>query len=240
MASVPCAGYRSPAPRFDAAASFRSARRPLRAPPAVPGPLGLDALVVSHPPNLRYLANHVGTAGLAVVTADAVHLLVDFRYVTAVEMLQASPGACPDLRVWNVPGSYDAALADCLASAGRSRGRLRGGARERGAARRLGARAARRGAAPSRSCRRIVMSRRDASSRMPRRWSGSAARRPGLTRGGGGGVRRGAAGRDRARGRRASSRRACVPAGTSVRRSTPSSRRGRTRPCRTTARASES
>ncbi len=77
---------------------------------------GLEALVVSHPPNLRYLTNHVGTAGLAVVTADAVHLLVDFRYITAVEMLQASSGACPDLRVLNVPGSYDAALADCLAA----------------------------------------------------------------------------------------------------------------------------
>jgi Xaa-Pro aminopeptidase len=77
---------------------------------------GIDALVVSHLPNLRYLANHGGTAGLAVVTATAVHLLVDFRYLTAIEMLQASPAACPDLRVWNVPGSYEAALAECLAS----------------------------------------------------------------------------------------------------------------------------
>jgi hypothetical protein len=33
----------------------------------------------------------VGTAGLAVVTRDAVVLLVDSRYQTAVEMLQASP-----------------------------------------------------------------------------------------------------------------------------------------------------
>jgi len=81
-------------------------------------PLGIDALVVSHPPNLRYLANHVGSAGLAVVTGTAVHLLIDFRYQTAVEMLQASPGACPDLRIWNVPASYEAALADCLANLG--------------------------------------------------------------------------------------------------------------------------
>ena len=79
---------------------------------------GVDALVVSHPPNLRYLANHVGTAGLAIVTGTAVHLLVDFRYRTAVEMLQASPGACPDLEIRNVPGSYEAALAECLAALG--------------------------------------------------------------------------------------------------------------------------
>ena len=42
----------------------------------------------------------------------------DFRYQTAVEMLQASPAACPGLRVWQVPGSYDAALAECLESLG--------------------------------------------------------------------------------------------------------------------------
>ena len=76
--------------------------------------LSIDALVVGSGPNLRYLTNHAGTAGLGVVTNRAVVLLVDFRYQTAVEMLQASPAACPDLKVWQVPGSYDAALADCL------------------------------------------------------------------------------------------------------------------------------
>jgi Xaa-Pro aminopeptidase len=78
--------------------------------------LGVDALVVGHAPNLRYLTNHTGTAGLAVVTERGVVLLVDFRYQTAVEMRQASAGACPELTVWHVPGSYDVALADCLAS----------------------------------------------------------------------------------------------------------------------------
>ena len=41
----------------------------------------IDALVVSHPANLRYLTNHVGTAGLAVVTRRGIELLVDFRYL---------------------------------------------------------------------------------------------------------------------------------------------------------------
>jgi Xaa-Pro aminopeptidase len=83
--------------------------------------LGVDALVVTHGPNLRYLTNHTGTAGVAVVTANAVVLLVDFRYLTAVERLQSSPAACPELRVWRVPGSYEQALAECLASLGAGR-----------------------------------------------------------------------------------------------------------------------
>ncbi len=80
--------------------------------------LGVDALVVGSGQNLRYLTNHTGTAGLAVVTGQSVVLLVDFRYQTAVEMLQASAAACPGLSVWHVPGSYDLALADCLESLG--------------------------------------------------------------------------------------------------------------------------
>ncbi len=39
---------------------------------------GLDALVVTSSPNIRYLSNHVGSAGVFVLTPDAAHLLVDF------------------------------------------------------------------------------------------------------------------------------------------------------------------
>lgn len=80
--------------------------------------LGLDALVVTHQPNLRYLLNHVGTAGLAVVTAAGVELLVDPRYVEAVRARQLSEEACPDLQVRLVPGSYDDALVTCLGGLG--------------------------------------------------------------------------------------------------------------------------
>jgi Xaa-Pro aminopeptidase len=76
--------------------------------------LSLDALIVTAPANIRYLTNHIGSAGTAVVTADAVHLLVDFRYDAAVQALQASPSACPGLRTWPVPASYDEALLVCL------------------------------------------------------------------------------------------------------------------------------
>jgi Xaa-Pro aminopeptidase len=79
---------------------------------------GLDALVVTTPANIRYLSNFVGSAGTLVLTGREAHLLVDFRYETAVAALQASPSACPALRTWPVPGSYDEALLDCLEGIG--------------------------------------------------------------------------------------------------------------------------
>jgi len=78
----------------------------------------LDALVVTTPANIRYLSNHAGSAGTLVLTADAVHLMVDFRYVAAVAAVQESPFACPTLRVWPVPASYDEALLECLKTIG--------------------------------------------------------------------------------------------------------------------------
>ena len=82
--------------------------------------LGLDAFVVVDSHNIRYLSNHAGSAGILVVQADQVHLLVDFRYREALRMLQASPAACPDLRTWDVPTSYDEALLECLSAIGAS------------------------------------------------------------------------------------------------------------------------
>src|SRR5688572_20216583 len=76
--------------------------------------LSLDALVVTATPNIRYLTNHSGSAGIVVLTADAIHLLIDFRYRDAIAALQMSPSACPMLRAWPVPGSYDEALLACL------------------------------------------------------------------------------------------------------------------------------
>ena len=80
--------------------------------------LNLDALVVTSFTNIRYLANHVGSAGILVLTADAAHLLVDFRYEAAVAAVQQSASACPQLRVWPVPGSYEDALLGCLTEIG--------------------------------------------------------------------------------------------------------------------------
>ena len=76
--------------------------------------LGLDGLVVTNPTNIRYLSNHAGSAGTLVVTHSEVHLLIDFRYEESVRSVQASDAACPGLRTWPVPASYDEALIDML------------------------------------------------------------------------------------------------------------------------------
>ncbi|HET9567085.1 MAG TPA: Xaa-Pro peptidase family protein [Vicinamibacterales bacterium] len=76
--------------------------------------LGLDGLVVTNPTNIRYLSNHAGSAGTLVVTHSEVHLLIDFRYEESVRSVQASDAACPGLRIWPVPASYDEALIDML------------------------------------------------------------------------------------------------------------------------------
>ena len=80
--------------------------------------LGVDALIVTPPANIHYLSSHIGTAGTLVLTREAVHLLVDFRYQEAVRVLQESDAACPGLRVWDVPSSYEEALVACLAEIG--------------------------------------------------------------------------------------------------------------------------
>ena len=80
--------------------------------------LSLDALIVTPSTNIRYLSNHAGTAGILVITRDAVHLLIDFRYQEAVRALQGSASACPGLRMWDVPASYEEALIGCLAEIG--------------------------------------------------------------------------------------------------------------------------
>ena len=80
--------------------------------------LALDGFVVTNPTNVRYLSNHAGTAGTLVITHREVHLLIDFRYQESVRSTQASDAACPGLRIWPVPASYDEALIDMLASLG--------------------------------------------------------------------------------------------------------------------------
>ena len=72
--------------------------------------LGLDALVVTHLPNLFYLANVRASAGMLVVTPADARLLVDFRYRTAVSELQAAGAGPPGLRRVDVEGSYEETL----------------------------------------------------------------------------------------------------------------------------------
>src|SRR5215475_3474086 len=82
---------------------------------------GVDALIVTTRSNILYLTNFSGSAAVVVVTADRLHFITDFRYVTAVEAMQHSEHACPDLQLSVVEGTYDTTLAKLLTSLGAAR-----------------------------------------------------------------------------------------------------------------------
>ena len=76
----------------------------------------IDALVVTTLSNILYLTNFTGTAAIAVITPDRINFVTDFRYVTAIESLQKTDHACPDLDLTVVEGAYDPTLARLLGS----------------------------------------------------------------------------------------------------------------------------
>lgn len=72
----------------------------------------LDALVVTHLPNLRYLTGFSGSAGAALLLPRTCLLLADFRYVTAAHELAASLEG--QITVETFDRSYDEAIVDVL------------------------------------------------------------------------------------------------------------------------------
>lgn len=77
---------------------------------------GCGALAVTHRPNVFYLSNFGGSAGLLVVTAARLDLVTDSRYVTEAQRLLASPFA-PAATLVPVESSYDESLAALLLDA---------------------------------------------------------------------------------------------------------------------------
>jgi Xaa-Pro aminopeptidase len=73
---------------------------------------GVDALVVTHLPNIQYLTGFSGTAGAVLVLPRRCLLAVDFRYVTAAE--ERAAGLDGLISVETVAGSYDGAIVDLL------------------------------------------------------------------------------------------------------------------------------
>ena len=71
---------------------------------------GLDALVVTHLPNVFYLTNFLGTAGIAVATRDRLYLILDFRYASAAKAIWETPYGCPDAEIVPVDRTYDETL----------------------------------------------------------------------------------------------------------------------------------
>ena len=79
---------------------------------------GIDAFVITHPPNVRYLTGQRASVGAVVVTPSACQLLVDFRYLTAAQNLAADQ---PSLSVRIVAGAFEPAIVEMLQRAGAAR-----------------------------------------------------------------------------------------------------------------------
>jgi Xaa-Pro aminopeptidase len=73
---------------------------------------GLDALVVTHLPNVRYLTGFSGSAGAVVLFAERAVLVVDFRYVTSAREIAAASGG--EIAVEVAERTYDEAIAAVL------------------------------------------------------------------------------------------------------------------------------
>ena len=83
--------------------------------------LSLDALVISHLPNIRYLTGLNGTAGLVVLTMSSCTLLVDFRYKSAAQALVRESGIGELVTVTVVPQGYDESLVAAIRETGARR-----------------------------------------------------------------------------------------------------------------------
>jgi Xaa-Pro aminopeptidase len=86
----------------------------------------LDALVVTHPPNLQYLTGFKGTAGAIVLTRSACVLIVDFRYITAGRALVQSGGLEDVIRIQLADRSIDETIAATLKAASANRTGIEG------------------------------------------------------------------------------------------------------------------
>jgi Xaa-Pro aminopeptidase len=74
----------------------------------------LDALLVTHLPNVTYLCGFRGTAGAFVLTPSRSVLAVDFRYATQARALPAAQGSLPIIEVSIVEHTYDEAFLRLL------------------------------------------------------------------------------------------------------------------------------
>lgn len=81
----------------------------------------VDALVVTSRSNITYLTNFTGSAAVAVLDAERIHFITDYRYVTALADQQQTAHACPDLELVTMDDTYDTGIATLTASLGAGR-----------------------------------------------------------------------------------------------------------------------
>lgn len=79
----------------------------------------LDGFLVTHPPNLSYLFNFTGSAGLALCLDGETHLLVDSRY------LERAKAQCVNCQVVLAEQSLEESLQELLSGTGSARGHSR-------------------------------------------------------------------------------------------------------------------
>ena len=87
----------------------------------------LDGLIVTHLPNIFYLTNVLGTAGIAVAMRDRLYLILDFRYVSAAKAVWDTPYGCPDAEIIAVDRTYDETLVALVKTLQPTRLGLEGG-----------------------------------------------------------------------------------------------------------------
>ena len=73
--------------------------------------LGVDALIVTHPPNLRYLCGFDGSLGALLVTSSECSLIVDGRYITIAKERAAASEGLRHLHVELAPRSIEEGIA---------------------------------------------------------------------------------------------------------------------------------
>jgi Xaa-Pro aminopeptidase len=81
----------------------------------------LDALLVTHLPNIRYLTNFAGTTAVLVLAREGIWFVTDGRYVTEVGSLLSSGSGPPATTLVRVARTYEETLLDVLRAAGAAR-----------------------------------------------------------------------------------------------------------------------
>ncbi len=77
---------------------------------------GVDALILLHLPNVRYVTGFTGSTAIVVLTPEELVFITDGRYTTTIDTV-VGPN-CPGLRLVKVDPTYDATLARVLRESG--------------------------------------------------------------------------------------------------------------------------
>ena len=81
----------------------------------------LEALLITQPANVFYLTGFRGSAGVVLLTPDAVRLITDSRYATVAKGLVAASGTPPALTFVEVESSYEETIRAVLLASGATR-----------------------------------------------------------------------------------------------------------------------